>query len=136
MPGSDKCRQHRDDELGRRHAGAPAGNVNARKHGFYGRGQFTEDDLARLALIAAEDGLDDETAFVRLVIADLSQSITEAEGIEERVKLATALFAGAGRVAMLLKTQHVLDAQAADTLAGAIGSALDQLNAIFSEVEL
>lgn len=50
--------------------GAPLGNQNARKHGFYSR-VLTPEQLRRLPKARAMDGFDQETALIRLRLGAL-----------------------------------------------------------------
>lgn len=129
MKGSDRCRSHRAD-LPAPQSGAPEGNRNRLLHGLYAK-YLTDDDLAALATVGADPGLADEIAFTRVVIRRLAELIGEAGSIEQAVSLSSALFTGAGRVAMLLKTQHAISGAAADGLNAAIGHALSELSTIW-----
>ena len=125
MPGSDKCRSHRDRELGPRGAGAPPANQNAHKHGFYSK-FLTETDLLAMATATGGDLLD-EVAFTRVMVGKLAEMITDTDDVAMAVKLSDAMFRGTGRIAMLLKAQRALNPDTADTVTGAIAAALDEL---------
>lgn len=132
MPGSAKCRSHRDHELAPRGAGAPAGNQNRRTHGFYSK-FLTETDLLDMATATGGDLLD-EVAFTRVMVGKLSEMVGHSMEGEDRdvltaVKLADALFRGVGRIALLLKAQKALSPDSADAVQDVIAGALDELGA-------
>jgi len=54
----------------RRKRGAPKGNQNARKHGFYSS-NFSKDDIRRIMEITAEENIDLEIAAVRLKLSSV-----------------------------------------------------------------
>jgi hypothetical protein len=126
--GSSYCRSHAPNAPPPNARGAEAANANAQRHGLYSH-FFHPDDLEALAAVSADSGLDDEIALTRVAIRRLAEYIENAGTTDEAISLAQALFAGAGRVAGLLKTQRSLTGQAADGIAGAIGQALDELGA-------
>lgn len=126
MKGSDRCRSHADGPPPNAQ-GATPGNNNRKTHGLYSR-YFHDDDIAALAAVAADAGLDDEIALTRVAIRRLAEHIENARGSDDAIALASALFNGAGRVAALLKAQRSLSGDVADGLAGAIGQALDELS--------
>lgn len=132
MPGSTKCRSHRDRELGPRAAGAPQGNQNRRTHGLYSK-FLTHDDLLAMATATGADLLD-EVAFTRVMVGKLSEMVGHSMEGEDRdvltaVKLADALFRGVGRIALLLKAQKALSPHSADAVTDVIAGALDELGA-------
>lgn len=126
MHGSDYCRSHAPALPPPNTQGAQPGNSNSKQHGLYSD-YFREEDLAALAAVAAETGLDDEIALTRVAIRRLAQRIEQAGDSSEATALAGALFVGTGRVAGLLKAQKSLSGDVADGIAGAIGLALNEL---------
>ena len=56
MRGHSLCRSHRIPELGPTGGGAPQGNRNAFKHGFYSRA-FTPQELREMSRIMKDEGL-------------------------------------------------------------------------------
>lgn len=125
--GGEFCRSHAPGLPAPNASGAEQGNSNARKHGLYGR-YFREDDVQALAVVASKSGLDDEIALTRVAIRRLAERIEEVGDADGVIALSSALFAGAGRVAALLKTQRAISGEAADGIAGAIAQALDELS--------
>ena len=93
--------------------GAPKGNTNALKHGFYSR-QFhkTEtDDLAALT----EAGLSELASEIALLRVTISRALTQAGQAEHSSKppdwisYLSAMGLAATRIATLLKTQKILE---------------------------
>lgn len=130
MPGSTRCRSHRDRELAPRGAGAPKQNQNARTHGFYSR-FLTTEDLLSMATATGGDLLD-EVAFTRVMVGKLAAMVGYSMDGEDRdvltaVKLSEALFRGVGRIALLLKAQKALSPDSADAVTDVIAGALDEL---------
>lgn len=124
MSDSDRCRSHRVD-LAKSKAGAPAGNQNARKHGFYSK-YLTTHDLLSMAT-ATQGDLLDEVAFTRVMVGRLAEMVGETHDTLTAVKLAEAAFRGVGRIAILLKTQRALSPDSADKVTEVIAAALDEL---------
>jgi hypothetical protein len=79
--------------------GAPKGNQNARKHGFYSK---VLDEAEQLDLIAAEDitGIDNEIAILRVKI----KAVLEQD--PENIKL---IMEATNTLARLLRTKYNLD---------------------------
>lgn len=130
MPGSTRCRSHRDRELAPRGAGAPKQNQNARTHGFYSRFLTTEDLLSTATATGGD--LLDEVAFTRVMVGKLAAMVGYSMDGEDRdvltaVKLSEALFRGVGRIALLLKAQKALSPDSADAVTDVIAGALDEL---------
>jgi hypothetical protein len=98
----------------KRKSGAPKGNQNARKHGFYSR---VLDEAGKLdfELAAGVEGIDDEIALLRVKI----KSILEKD--PENIKLimqATNILAG------LVKTSYKMTKEQRKGLKEAIGNVL------------
>ena len=74
MRGHTLCRAHRDAELGPRGAGAPAGNLNALKHGRHAH-PLPPPDLENLALCTVE-----QPAEFPLQLGRVAQSIQARTG--------------------------------------------------------
>jgi len=111
--GSDFCGLH--DGSGAA-VGAPPGNANARKHGFYGR-LYTERELEDLAVAAAAGDLSDEIALLRVRIR---------RAVEEGVDL-DIISRALGRLTQMLKAQHILSGDALDEFSQAMREVLDGL---------
>lgn len=114
--GSDFCGLpgHGDDRPST--AGAPVGNVNARKHGFYAE-FFTEEEVEALARAAASEGLADEIGLLRVRIKRALQ-----EGVE-----LDAVGRACSRLTQMLKAQRVLTGEAASEFERAMAEVLDGL---------
>ena len=118
--GSDFCGLHNGS--GRR-PGAPPGNQNARKHGFYSR-IYTEEDLADIASVAAAADLSDEIALLRVFIRRVA-----LEGVEtmEAPELLSAISRACGRLTQMLKARRQISGEAADDFQQALAEVLDGL---------
>lgn len=122
------CSTHAKRNAG---AGAPRGNNNRQKHGFYGR-VYTLEEIADLVAYAADGSVVDELAATRVAIRRVLEKLTdkgpdEELELEDYARLAALVFTGANTVARLLKAQRVLSGEAADSLAGAMGTVLSEL---------
>ena len=102
------CSAHAGRNVG---AGAPRGNLNARKHGYYSH-RFTTQELADLVAHAENDSLDD----------------SEEQSRNDLAALGPLIFSGTRHVAQLLRDRRALSGEAADGIAGAISQALDELS--------
>lgn len=112
-------------------AGAPVGNQNARKHGFYGS-QFSAEELSDLVEQAQDRTLGDEIALARVVLRRLMKFL-DSDGGDEGVSLeqvraiAPVALAGTRTVARLLKDAQALSKGTGDGVSDAIAAALDEL---------
>ncbi len=106
--------------------GAPVGNKNALKHGFY----------------SATSGLTAEIPDIDAVLADLyarqlaiSEYLINARDEETTVDKLVPVFVlhgqNASRLGRLLRDKRALSGEAADGIAGAIAQALDELSTEF-----
>jgi hypothetical protein len=131
MPGTDPpaCSAHAGRNVG---AGAPAGNVNRRAHGFYSPA-LTEEELADLVAAADDLTLDDEIACARVLLRRIMRSLDinpDPEtplSIDDLHKLTSLALQAARTIARLLRDKRAISGEAADGIAGAIGQALDEL---------
>ena len=98
----------------KRRRGAPRGNQNARKHGFYSR---VLDEAGRLDFEAASgvDGIDDEIALLRVKI----KSVLEKD--PENIKL---IMQATNALAGLVKTRYNITKEQRQGLREAIGNVL------------
>jgi hypothetical protein len=97
--------------------GAPKGNRNARKHGFYA-GHLTTEELEDLAVVAAAAaGLEDEIGLLRVRIR---RALAEGCGLDQ---VSRAL----GRLTQMLKAQRQISGEAADSFQQALAEVLDGL---------
>jgi hypothetical protein len=121
--GSDFCGLpgHGDDRPST--AGAPPGNRNAVKHGFYSQ-IYTEEDLADIASVAAAADLSDEIALLRVFIRRVA-----VEGVEtmQAPELLSAISRACGRLTQMLKAQRQISGEAADGFQQALAEVLDGL---------
>jgi hypothetical protein len=108
-------------------AGAPAGNQNHRKHGFYGR-YYTSEELEALQEFAADDSLDSEIGVVRVALRRALRVLEDESADPLLVAALTPLvFAGGRTVARLLRDRRLLSGEDADTIMREIAEALDSL---------
>ncbi len=94
--------------------GAPKGNQNARKHGFYSK-VLNEAEQLDLELVSGVEGIDDEIALLRVKI----KSILEKD--PENIRL---LAAATNALARLVKTKYNITKEQKKGLKEAIGNVL------------
>jgi hypothetical protein len=97
-----------------RKRGAPKGNQNARKHGFYSR-VLAEAEQIDFELAAGVEGIDDEIALLRVKIKSL------LERDPENIKL---IMQAANTLARLVKTRYNITKEQRKGLKEAIGNVL------------
>ena len=102
---------------GKRKRGAPKGNQNARKHGFYAR-VFDEAEQLDFELAAGVDGIDDEIALLRVKI----KSILANE--PSNIKL---IMQATNTLARLIKTRYNISKDQKRGLKEAIGNVLKDI---------
>jgi len=101
-------------EKARRKRGAPEGNRNARKHGFYSK-VLDEAEQLDFELAAGVEGFDDEIAMLRVKIKSL------LENDPENIKL---LMQATESLAKLVKTKYNITREQKKGLKEAIGNVL------------
>ena len=94
--------------------GAPKGNQNARKHGFYSR-VLAEAEQIDFELAAGVEGIDDEIALLRVKIKSVLQHDPE------NIKL---IMQAANTLARLVKTRYNITKEQRKGLKEAIGNVL------------
>jgi len=97
--------------------GAPKGNQNARKHGFYSRA-LTEAEKIELDEAALVEGLDQEIALLRIKLREL------VENEPERIDLH---FEAANTIAKLVKTRYQISKEQKRSLKEAIAKVLTEV---------
>jgi len=105
--------------------GAPAGNTNALKHGFYAHPHQPLTDIA--------DIINDLAAKQAALSAHIDDALSDADDeapphIADLVKLFSLHGQNAARLGRLLRDQRALSGDAADGISGAIAQALDELS--------
>ena len=95
--------------------GAPAGNQNARKHGFY---SLTKADNLELEKAGEIEGLDNEIALLRVKIKDLIEA--DPENME-------LLLRASGTLARLVRTRYQITPEQKATLKDAIRKVLTDI---------
>ena len=94
--------------------------------GFYGE-LFTPQEILDMARYAADPDLDDEIGILKVLI----RRVVEAE--EDPSKSLALITRAVGQLTRSLKARRALSGEAADGLAGAIATALDEIG---NELEL
>jgi hypothetical protein len=97
--------------------GAPKGNQNARKHGFYSRA-LTEAEKVDLEEASLIEGIDQEIAFLRMKLKEL------AENSPERIDLH---FEAANTIARLIRTRYQISKGQKKSLKEAIHKVLTEV---------
>jgi hypothetical protein len=110
----------------KRPRGAPPGNLNALKHGFYSRG-FRKMDIDDLDAML-EDGLDSEINMLRVSTRRLLELTQDNADVDTGIRLLTVLGTTSTRLANLLRAQSLLGGDRQDDLYNQITQALDELN--------
>ena len=101
-------------EKAKRKRGAPQGNQNARKHGFYSK-VLDEAEQLDFELATGVNGIDDEIALLRVKI----KSVVEKD--PENVKL---IMQATNTLASLVKTRYKISKEQKKGLKEAIGNVL------------
>jgi hypothetical protein len=106
--------------------GAPKGNLNALKHGFYSR-LFHSTETVDLP-DDATTSLEHEITLLRVMIRRTMQLADGIDDLHEATRVLDALGAAASRLSNLLRTQKSLN-QTQPGLADEISIAIQQVNA-------
>jgi len=101
----------------KRKRGAPKGNQNARKHGFYSR-VLDEAERLDFELASGVEGIDDEIALLRVKIKSL------LENDPENIKL---IMQATNTLAGLVKTRYNISKEQRKGLKEAIGNVLKDI---------
>ena len=104
-------------EKAKRKRGAPQGNQNARKHGFYSRA-LNEAEQLDFELATGVEGLDDEIALLRIRIRTLLEN--EPENIRYIVQATNALV-------RLVRARYDISKEDRKGLKEAIGNVLKEV---------
>jgi hypothetical protein len=105
--------------------GAPKGNLNALKHGFYSR-LFRASEVSEIAE-GQPGGLENEITLLRVMIQHTMELADGIDDLREAIRVLDALGAAAGRLANLLRAQKSLRASQPG-LADEISVAIQQVN--------
>ena len=97
--------------------GAPKGNQNARKHGFYSRA-LTEAEKVDLEEASLVEGIDEEIAFLRMKLKEL------AEREPDRVDLHLE---AANTIARLIRTRYQISKEQKKSLREAVHKVLTEV---------
>jgi hypothetical protein len=104
------------------HRGAPRGNQNALKHGFYTR-HFDKVDLADLKT-ASFDGLNDEITILRVFMRRLIERYQSSDDLSTALAVVRALSIASFSLARLVHIQYTMVPSAADELRQAVKQVL------------
>lgn len=115
-----------------RRPGAPRGNLNALKHGFYSR-RFLEGEVTDLEGLFGE-GLQDEIVMMKVVTRRALELSEEADTMDKRLKLLGAMGLAATRIGNLMKTQQLVFG-GAGSFESALAQAIDNILAEFEDEE-
>ncbi len=113
-------------DTSKRPRGAPPGNLNALKHGFYSR-TFREMDIVDLEAMLNKS-LDSEINMLRVYtrqLLELSQGNTDAE---QGIRVLTVLGITATRLANIMRAQSLLEGNSQDTTVQKIIEELTKVN--------
>lgn len=108
--------------------GAPVGNLNALKHGFYSRA-FLHKELADLD--EDNSGLEAEVKLTRVALRRVAELMQRKRNVEDVCALMSAIGVGAMRVGSLLKIKRYLsgegdsNASALEAMIKAVAEELD-----------
>ena len=86
--------------------GAPKGNRNALKHGFYSR-LFRSTELEQLRSLSTP-GLTDEIEMLRLVIRRVVDQASEVQDLDQLLRYLSTLSHATAQLSRLLRTQRLL----------------------------
>jgi len=89
-----------------RRRGAPPGNLNALKHGFYSH-LFRKIELGDLQALPME-GLEDEIGMLRVLIRRVMELAQDVQDLDQALRLLSTLSLATANLSRLVKTQHLL----------------------------
>ena len=99
--------------------GAPKGNQNARKHGFYSRA-LTEAEKTDHSEASLNEGIDQEIAFLRMKLKELAEN--EPDRIDLHLEAANT-------IARLIRTRYQVSKEEKQSLKDAITKVLTEVAA-------
>jgi hypothetical protein len=97
--------------------GAPKGNQNARKHGFYSRA-LTEAEKVDLEEASFIEGIDQEIAFLRMKLKELAER--EPDRVDLHIEAANT-------IARLIRTRYQISKEQKKSLKDAIHKVLTEV---------
>ena len=118
----------------KRPRGAPPGNINALKHGFYSR-QFRKMELDDLEAML-DAGLDSEINMLRVSTRRVLELADGNDDLDTGIKLLTVLGITSTRLANLLRAQVLLGGSRQDDIYKQIIEALDDVLRTFNATEI
>jgi len=112
----------------KRRRGAPDGNSNALRHGFYSR-QFKK--VVQRDLDGHQfEGLTDEITLLRVLIRQIFEDVIHSQNVEARLEGFRAISLGCFSLSRLVRTQHIIAPEGSDldaALQEAIAMVKDEL---------
>jgi hypothetical protein len=115
------------------HRGAPLGNKNAYKHGFYSR-DFPRTDLKDLEAVDSQ-GLAEEISLTRLHLRKLTEYALAAPTLAEYLDILRVSNLYTSSLNRLVKTQILLLQESHRQGAGAQGNVMDMLEKVLAEAQ-
>ena len=103
----------------KRRRGAPKGNQNTRKHGFYSR-VLNETEQLDFEVAAGVEGIDDEIALLRVIIKSI---------LEKNPENISLIMQATNTLASLVKTNYNMSREQRKGLKEAIGNVLKDIAA-------
>jgi len=89
-----------------RRRGAPSGNLNALKHGFYSH-LFRKIELGDLQAIPLDD-LQDEIGMLRVLIRRVMELARDVQDLDQALRLLSTLSLATANLSRLVKTQRLI----------------------------
>lgn len=99
-------------EKPKRRRGAPLGNSNALRHGFYSRQfkRFVQRDLDGHEF----EGLTDEITMLRVVLRQIFEDVSLAKDPLSRLEAFRVVSLGCSSLSRLVRTQHIISPEGSD----------------------
>jgi hypothetical protein len=113
--------------MGSKPIGAPKGNLNALKHGYYSR-RFRKLETSDLARLEEDNGLIGEITLLRVLIRRVFEAANEeADNLDTWIKALKTLGTGFARLATLIKAQRDLHGGEDSEIAEILDQALHEV---------
>ena len=109
----------------KRRRGAQPGNTNALKHGFYSA-KFRDPETFDLNSLEITD-LESEINAMRVYTRRMLELADGIDNLDHAISILYALSMSSGRVAMLARTQQLLQGSQDQKITAALNAALDQV---------
>jgi uncharacterized protein YjcR len=113
--------------MGSKPIGAPKGNLNALKHGYYSR-RFRKLETNDLARLEEDNGLIGEITLLRVLIRRVFEAANEeADNLDTWIKALKTLGTAFARLATLIKAQRDLHGGEESELAAVLNQAINEV---------